>query len=516
MKTKEVVIVGAGPGGLAAGMLLAQAGCKVTLLERNDRPGGRTSPLGDSKYTFDLGPTFFLYPRILQEIFQACGYNLFKEVPMKRLDPQYRIQFESGVRLDATPDPALMKEQIAAINPADADGFDHFIRENRSKLAAFQPILEQPFNSWKDVMKPSLLKVLPMLNPHQPIESYLKRFFSDPRVRIAFCFQSKYLGMSPYQCPSLFSILSFLEYEFGVYHPIGGCNSVTQAMARIATDMGVDIKYNEPVESFEYSGSRPVRAVTASGSYKGDAFVVNADFAQFMSKTVPNNRRSRWTDEKLRKKKYSCSTYMMYLGVKREFDLPHHTIFISDDYQKNLSDIEKDFVIPENPSFYVQNACVTDPSLAPEGRSALYMLAPVSHMHGSIDWNQQKQAFRDKFLQRVRLAGYDINPQDIEFEKVMTPANWQNDHQIYRGATFNLAHGLDQMLHLRPRNRFEDIERVYLVGGGTHPGSGLPVIFESARITTNLLLDDLGLERIRQPVESRNVGNGESLDLIPA
>lgn len=496
-------------------MMLAKSGCKVTLLERRDRPGGRTSSLGDDQYTFDLGPTFFLYPRVLQEIFQFCGYNLFKEVPMKRLDPQYRIQFESGGRIDATPDPVAMREQIASLNPADADGFDAFIAENRQKLKAFQPILEQPFNSWKDVLRPHLLKVLPLLKPHQSVETYLKRFFSDPRVRIAFCFQSKYLGMSPFQCPSLFSILSFLEYEFGVYHPIGGCNSVTQVMARIATELGVDIRYNEPVKSFEYRGRRPVRAFTEQGEYRGDAFVVNADFAQFMSRAIPNALRQRWTDRKLEKKKFSCSTYMMYLGVRKQFDLPHHTIHISDEYRRNLTDIEEDFVIPESPSFYVQNASVTDPSLAPEGRSTLYLLAPVSHQHPNIDWARESASFREKFLDRIRLAGFDLDPSDIEYEKIVTPADWEHEHQIYRGATFNLAHGLTQMLHLRPRNRFEDLEGVYLAGGGTHPGSGLPVIFESSRITSNLLLEDLGMEPIPAQVGSHKLGS-ESPELMPA
>lgn len=515
MTSKKVVVIGAGPGGLAVSMLLAKAGCQVTLLERRDRPGGRTSGLGYDQYTFDLGPTFFLYPRILQEIFQVCGYNLFKEVPMKRLDPQYRIQFENGPKIDATADPVLMRQQISAINPADADGFDRFLKENRHKLQAFQPILEQPFNSWKDVFRPHLLKVLPLLNPHQSIDQYLQRFFKDPRVRIAFCFQSKYLGMSPFQCPSLFSILSFLEYEFGVFHPIGGCHSVTAAMARIATEMGVDIRYNEPVTGFEFSGRKPTKAITQQQQFPADAFVVNADFAQFMAKNIPNQQRNRWTNQKLEKKKYSCSTFMMYLGVKKQFDLPHHTIFISDDYRQNLADIEQNYVIPQSPSFYVQNACVTDTTLAPAGKSALYLLAPVAHQHKNIDWEREKTAFREKFLRRVQQAGFDIAPEDIEFEKVLTPDDWEHTHQIYRGATFNLAHSLTQMLHLRPRNRFEDLESVYLVGGGTHPGSGLPVIFESARITSNLVLEDLGLDLLTHSIRSSEIQN-ESLDLLPA
>lgn len=206
---------------------------------------------------------------------------------------------------------------------------------------------------------------------------------------------------------------------------------------------------------------------------------------------------------------------MMYLGVRKQFDLPHHTIFISEDYRQNLEDIEMNYVIPQSPSFYVQNASVTDASLAPAGKSALYLLAPVAHQHKNIDWGQEKAAFREQFLRRVQQAGFDIQTEDIEFEKVVTPEDWEHTHQIYRGATFNLAHSLTQMLHLRPRNRFEDLESVYLVGGGTHPGSGLPVIFESARITSNLVLEDLGLDQLTHSIRSSEIQN-ESLDLLPA
>jgi phytoene desaturase len=184
---------------------------------------------------------------------------------------------------------------------------------------------------------------------------------------------------------------------------------------------------------------------------------------------------------------------MMYLGVEGTFDLPHHTIHISEDYARNLDEIENKHVLSDRPSFYVQNACVTDSTLAPRGHSALYVLAPVTHQHPNVDWSQERPRFRKLLLNQIKQAGYDLDPARIRYERVITPADWDTSYEIYRGATFNLAHTLDQMLHLRPHNRFEDLDGVYLVGGGTHPGSGLPVIFESARISSKLLLDDLGV-----------------------
>ena len=175
-------------------------------------------------------------------------------------------------------------------------------------------------------------------------------------------------------------------------------------------------------------------------------------------------------------------------------NVPHHTIYTSADYLGNLDDIETLNRVSNDPSIYVQNACVTDPSLAPDGHSTLYILAPVPHCKTGLDWPEQQSAFRQEVLNQLRHIGIDDIESRIRYERVVTPKMWLDDYSIYKGATFNLAHNLKQMLHLRPRNRFEDLDSVYLVGGGTHPGSGLPVIYESARITTRLLLDDHGID----------------------
>jgi len=487
----DSIIIGAGPGGLASAILLAAQGLKVKVLERLPTVGGRTSSIEAGGFKFDLGPTFFLYPRVLDDIFRAAGTSLRDEVKMARLDPQYRILFGGGGKIDATPDIARMEEQIAVIAPADAPGFRRFLAENREKLARMEPCLESPFLGWQDLVQMRLLKMLPLLRPHQSLDTYLGRFFRDPRIRLAFSFQSKYLGMSPFRCPSLFSILSFLEYEYGVFHPMGGCAAVTAAMARVAERLGVEIVTDSPVEELLFEGRRAVGVRSAAGVEKARAIVINADFARAMQRLVPDRLRRRWSDERIARKKFSCSTFMMYLGVEGTFDLPHHNIHIAADYERNLDEIENRHVLSEDPSFYVQNACVTDPALAPRGCSALYVLAPVTHQHPNVDWSRERERFRDRMLRQIAKAGFTDVARRIRFERVVTPADWDSQYEIHRGATFNLAHSLDQMLHLRPHNRFEDLDGVYLVGGGTHPGSGLPVIFESARISTRLLLADL-------------------------
>ncbi len=491
-RQKSVLIVGAGPGGLAAALLLAKAGLDVHIIERMPNVGGRCSAIEERGFRFDLGPTFFLYPRVLDRIFKLIGRDLHTEIPMVRLDPQYRISFGSGGELNCTPDVAKLEAEVAKIAPADAPNVRRFLNDNRVKLEKFRPCLERPFLGWRDLIRWQLMKLVPTLRPWSSLDSELGRYFRDERVRLAFSFQSKYLGMSPFNCPSLFSILSFLEYEYGVWHPTGGCAAVSEGMARVARELGVRITLNEDVKEVLFEGRKAVGVRTATGEHRADTLVMNADFAHAMTKLVPNNLRRKWTNEKIAKKKFSCSTFMMYLGIEGRYEnLPHHTIHTAADYVKNLADIEQRHVLSDDPSFYVQNATPTDASLAPAGHSTLYLLAPVTHQHPNVDWAKETPAFRAKLLKQLEKVGVTDVEKRIRYEKVVTPADWESKYNVYRGATFNLAHNWTQMLHMRPRNRFDELENVYLVGGGTHPGSGLPVIYESARITTRLLLEDL-------------------------
>src|ERR1700723_1262416 len=272
---QKVVIVGAGPGGLAAAILLARSGVDVTVVERRDVVGGRTSTMERNGFKFDTGPHFFLYPRVLREIFAAAGRDLDEEIPMYRLDPQYRLVFGSGGELLATPDLERMERAIAQLSPEDARGFHRFFCDNRNKLEKFLPFLESPFESWRDLVKLDMLKLLPLLRPWRSLDSDLQSYFKDERIRLGFSFQSKYLGMSPFTCPSLFSILSFLEYEHGVFHPIGGCGAVTRAMARVARDQGVKVLLDEPVEQVYFDGRKAKGVRTRNRTLEADAVVIN-------------------------------------------------------------------------------------------------------------------------------------------------------------------------------------------------------------------------------------------------
>ncbi len=485
----RVAIVGAGPGGLASAMLLAREGIPVTMFESEAAVGGRTRTIhAPGGYKFDIGPTFFLYPRVLRDIFESCGERLENHVDLRRLDPQYHLVFEGGGEIRATADLVRLEQEIARLAPADARNVRRFLDDNRAKLEAFRPVLEQAFTSPADLVTPAMLAALPKLRPFSSVDSDLKRYFADPRVRLAFSFQTKYLGMSPFQCPSLFTILSFLEYEHGVYHPIGGCGAVSEAMAHIARRMGVDIRLNTPVDRILYDAGEAVGVEAGGERFSAGSVVVNGDFGQAMRRLVPESMRPRWKNRKLDRTKLSCSTFMLYLGVEGDVgDLAHHTILLTRDYERNIREITEG-ILSEEPSIYVQHAGATDPSLAPKGHTSLYVLVPVPNLRCGIDWQTEAPRYRRLALERLKRLGLSDIESRIRFERMVTPRGWQDDFSVFEGATFNLAHNLTQMLYFRPHNRFG--RNVYLVGGGTHPGSGLPVIFEGARITTRLLLED--------------------------
>lgn len=495
---KRVVVVGAGPGGLAAAMLARAAGAEVTVVEAADRVGGRTAGFELGPYRFDTGPTFYLYPEVLDEIFRATGRRLADEVDLRRLDPLYQLRFEGGGTFDATADVARLKAEVARIDPDDAGRVEAYLADNLRKFEAFKPVLQKPFGGLRAFADLEVIRSLRLLRPWSTVDRDLGRWFRNPLVRLAFSFQSKYLGMSPFKCPSLFTIVAHIEYAHGVWHPTGGCNAIPRAMARVLGEMGVEVRLSEPVEELLFDGRRAAGVRTARATYPADAVVLNADFAHAMRRLVPDRLRRRWTDARIDAKGYSCSTFMLYLGLDgRVPGLAHHTVLLSRDYERNIREIEAGEA-PAEPSLYVQNASVTDPTLAPPGHSALYVLVPVGNLKGGVEWGSVAPGYREMVLDRLAgVLGTDLRPM-IRAERMVTPKDWEA-MGIHLGATFSLAHNLGQMLHLRPRNRFEDVDGVYLTGGGTHPGSGLPTIFESARIAAKLLAADLGLDAGRVP-----------------
>ncbi|MGD7009114.1 phytoene desaturase family protein [Metabacillus sp. 84] len=486
--TKKIIVIGAGPGGMAAALQLAGKGYDVDVYEKQKYIGGRNSSLEMDGFTFDLGPTFLSMVHLAEEIFEAAGKNLYDYLELKEIDDMYELIFEDE-SLHMTRNRDEMKRRIEEFAPGDGEGYLSFMKDTEKKMDRLTPILQSRMDRFRHYLSWRVLKAIPKLTLTKSLYDVLSSYFKDERVKLAFTFQSKYLGMSPWECPGAFSILSYMEHAHGVFHPIGGVNQLPKAMAKAFGELGGKVHLGMGVDKLLMEG-RQVKGVKLESGEEvyADEVVINGDFGHAVTNLVEDGALKKYGRQKLEKKKFSCSTFMIYLGVDKKYDLPHHTILFSKDYKQYVEKITKDFSLPDDLSIYIQNASVTDPTLAPEGQSALYILAPVPSNKSGIDWDKEKGAFRDLMLKTLheRTEFKDLD-KHILTERVLTPKEWEKEIFVYKGATFNLAHNLTQMMVLRPHNEFEELEHAWLVGGGTHPGSGLPTILESARITTNMI-----------------------------
>lgn len=494
---KKVVIVGAGPGGLTAGMLLAHQGYRVEIYEKNAMVGGRNAGIRLGDFHFDTGPTFLMLPEVLEDVFRFSGRNLGDYLEMREIEPLYRLRFGGERDFYPSRDREFMLRQIEALFPGDGAGYQKFMEKEVDKFGRLLHCLKLPYHHPFHFLRSTFLRAIPKLDLTRSLYDKLSEYFHHDDLRIAMTFQSKYLGMSPWVCPGAFTIISYIEHSRGIHHPVGGLNKISEAMAKVVEEEGGILHLSAEVREVLVENNQARGIVLANGEkVTADYVILNADFAHAMSQMVKPANRKKYTDINLEKRDYSCSTFMLYLGLDKKYDIPHHNIIFADDYKRNVDEIAQWKVLSKDPSFYIQNASVTDPTLAPEGKSALYVLVPVPNNSGGIDWEREKEGFRSLLLEKIRQKTElkDLEAH-IEAEKVITPLEWERDYAVYKGATFNLSHKLSQMLYFRPHNRFEEFRNCYLVGGGTHPGSGLPTIYESGRITANLILQDgrLGL-----------------------
>lgn len=490
----RVIIVGGGPGGVASALLLASRGIEVDLFEKQDRLGGRTGRHEIDGYRFDIGPTFLMMKSLLDRIFTESGKRSEDYLDFVRLDPMYELRFDDET-FRACDDVEGTRAEIERLFPGQSDGLDRFLTRERARFRKLLPAFERDFSSPARSLDPSLLPALPHLSLGTTVYDNLKKYFTDEKLALLFSFQSKYLGMSAWECPGAFAMLSYMEHEHGIYHTIGGLSEIPIALGRAASECGARIHTGTPVKRLLIENREVTGVELENGeTVHADRVVLNSDFAESMNRLVPDGKLRKYTEEKIDRMKFSCSTFMMHLGLDKVYDLPHHTIVFARDYRKNIDEIFSSGRASDDISFYVRNASVTDPTLAPEGKSSLYVLVPTPNLDGDLDWETAQESYREMAYGAIaERLGLDDLQEHVEVERIYTPKTWRDELDIHKGATFNLSHCLSQLAFMRPGNRFEEFRNCYLVGGGTHPGSGLPTIFESARISSNLISDSFGL-----------------------
>jgi phytoene desaturase len=493
----QTLVVGAGPGGLFAAINLASLGCQVTVVEKEAIPGGRMRGLQFGDYAVDTGPSIMQLPQILERIFRRAGKRIEDYVELRRLPENTRIHFWDGTHIDTHHDLAKMRAEVERLNPKALVGFDAWIRVSSEKYKiAYEKFISHPADSL-DYYSP--LRLLPTLKfkPWQTLYSHLNEYFHDDRLSYAMSYPSKYLGLHPTTCSSVFSVIPYIELAFGVWHVVGGFRALAQGLKRCAEDLGVQFRMSSPVEKVlvEYSKATGIR-LSSGETLKADVVVVNADLPYAAQALIDPAAREngRLSNKKLDRAKYSCSTFMLYLGLDTVYkDLPHHLIYLSNTARRTdraaLNDLDADL---EDPPFYAMNPCVTDASGAPAGHSTLYVLVPTPNTNRPLDWRQVEQTLSQRIPQWLEKVGLKNVSKHIVAQKSFTAETWRDDFNVHRGAVFNLSHTWMQLGPMRPKVESKDIANLYWVGGGTHPGSGLLTIMESANIAAHHLSKRMG------------------------
>jgi phytoene desaturase len=486
----HAVIIGSGIGGLAAAVRLGARGYRVTVLERLDAPGGRAYVHRQDGFTFDAGPTIVTAPFLLEELWALCGRKFADDVQLRAMEPFYRIRFNDGEHIDCSGDLARMMAEVARIAPDDVAGYQRFMQASEAIYkVGFEQLGDVPFDSWTDMAKvaPAMLR----LQSYRTIYGLACKYVRSERLRFALSFHPLFVGGNPFNVTSIYGLISHLERTFGVHWAMGGTGRIIDGLVGLIEGQGNVLRYKADVSGITVQDGRATGVRLASGEeIVADVVVSNADSAWTYRHLLAAGSRRHWTDRRIDRAHYSMSLFVWYFGTRRQYpDVQHHTILVGPRYRELLDDIFHKKVLADDFSLYLHRPTATDPSLAPPGCDAFYVLSPVPHLGGGIDWRERAEPYRQsvaRYLDQTLLPGFES---EIVTSLITTPQDFQDRLLSYRGAAFGLEPRLLQSAWFRPHNRSEEVDRLYLVGAGTHPGAGVPGVISSARILDKVVPD---------------------------
>jgi phytoene desaturase len=485
---KNVAIVGAGVGGLAAAARLAHQGFEVEVYEQGPQAGGRAGQLKVDGFTFDTGPTLLLMPEVLEETFASVGRRLSDYLTLKRCDPNYKIHFRDGSDLTFTSDLVRMGQELERFEKgACARYLDLMAQGRRQYTTSLERFVGRNFDHLWELFTPKNLASVLEVKAHKNMYSEVARHFSDYRLRAAFTFQTMYLGISPFESPAVYGLLPYTELANGIWFPMGGLYELPRALERLCRELGVRFHYRTPVQQIQIEKGRATGLLLGGGvTTQADAVLCNADLPWAYKNLIDPAHSTLPRAEKL---KYTSSAYMMYLGTRKQFpQLGHHTVVLGGFFEGAFEDIFEELRVPEDPSFYVNAPARTDPSLAPEGKDALYVLVPVPHRTPNIDWKKEGPRVRAQVFARLAELGVTDLESSIEVERVWTPDDYATVLNLERGSAFGLSHNFTQIGPFRPRNQDPNVQNLFFVGASTQPGTGVPMVMLSARLAVERMV----------------------------
>jgi len=492
----HAIVIGSGFGGLAAAVRLGSRGYRVTVLEQLDAPGGRAYVFRQDGFTYDAGPTIITAPFLLEELWQLAGRRFADDVELRPLEPFYRIRFHNGDIIDCSGLESVMAEQINRFAPGDLAGYERFMKLSEAIYdIAFTRLGAVPFNSFTDML--ALAPQLVRLKSYRTVYGMVAAHVKDPRLRFALSFHPLFVGGNPFTTTSIYGLIAFLERRWGVHYAMGGTGSIVKGLVGLIEGLGGQLRVNARVAKITLAAKRATGVQLVSGEQiPADIVVSNADSATTYRELLPDAPRRHWSDRKTASKNYSMSLFVWYFGTKRQYpDVPHHLIMVGPRYKALLVDIFDRKVLAEDFSLYLHRPTATDPSLAPPGCDAFYVLSPVPNLLGDTDWTVKAQPYRRAIEAHLSATVLPHLAAEVISSRVMTPLDFRDRLSSFHGAAFGLEPILTQSAWFRPHNQSEDFERLFLVGAGTHPGAGVPGVLSSARILDRVVPDVDALDR---------------------
>jgi phytoene desaturase len=489
---KKAVVIGSGFGGLGIGIRLQASGYQVTILEKNEMPGGKAWQMKKDGYTFDMGPSLITAPEILDKLFATAGKKVEDYLEVQPLDPFYKIYFHDGSHLNYNGDPEFMRAEIARLAPEDAKNYDRFMRDAEQiyKAVIEDGLGSSPFMDVKTMLNfiPRALRLKALLPAYQ----FVKGYFKDPRIRFTFSFHPLFIGGNPFRAPAVYIMIPFLEKKGGVWYSKGGMYSLVQAMTKLFTDIGGELHTDSEVDEIAVNAGQATGVVSNGQHYEADVVVSNADFYHTYAQLIAPQHRRKWSDQKLKRLSYSMSAFLLYLGVNRQYpELEHHTLILSQRYRELVRDIFDKHVLPDDFSMYLHAPTRSDSSMAPEGKESLYVLIPVSNLQADVDWQEMATVYKDRVLAFLEEDfGLTDLRKNIEVEEILTPLDFASHQNAHLGSAWGVEPKFTQTAYFRPHNRSEDIKGLYVVGASTHPGAGVPGVLLTAETTEKVIHAD--------------------------
>lgn len=485
----RLVVIGSGFGGLAAAIRLQAQGHDVTIVEKLDKPGGRAYVFTQDGFTFDGGPTIVTAPWMIDELFAAAGYRTTDYVQLTKLDPFYNIRFEDGSIFRYNDDETELVRQVEAFEPRDVAGYRNFRAASKQILDAGMALIDQSFHTPWPMLK--VAPTLARLRADRSVAGMANHHMRDERLRQVFSFHPLLVGGNPYRASAMYALIHALEQEWGVWYAQGGTGALVRGLVRCFEDLGGAIRYDSEVaEITRTSDERRVTGVRLASGERlvADAVVCNGDIAQAYRTLIPAHARPGMSDRKIERYRYSMSLFVIYFGTNRQYpDLAHHEILLGPRYRELLEDIFERKLLADDFSLYLHRPTATDPSLAPPGHDSWYVLSPVPHLGGDVDWERVGDRYRDRIMQYLEDRYIPGLSKHLVTERRIDPRYFRDTLNSHLGSAFGPEPTLLQSAYMRPHSVSPDLPNLFFCGAGPHPGAGIPGVLASGKIVADLV-----------------------------